>query len=97
LFDPIFQSGLLGRIVWALCLDRFILMFLPDLHLFRRIGYDDALMRERTQEAFTSSNIVTSPGPDSSPQARNDNRAETSPGHHLGNPCLNGEIQVTSA
>ena len=32
---------------------------------------------------------VTSLGPDSSPQDQNDNRAETSPGYHLVNPCLN--------
>ncbi|MDH3504370.1 MAG: hypothetical protein OEM58_07565 [Nitrospirota bacterium] len=40
LCEPIFQRGLLGRVFLALGLDRFMFVFLPDLHLLRQLGYD---------------------------------------------------------
>ena len=51
-WEPIFQSGFFGRGFVALCLCRFMLVFLTDLHLPRRIRYDDARMDGRIQQAL---------------------------------------------
>lgn len=42
-WEPIFQRGFLGRVFVAFGLARFMLVVLTDLHLPRRIRYDEAL------------------------------------------------------
>jgi hypothetical protein len=53
--EPIFQRGLFGRTLVVLCRGLFMFVFCTDLHLFRRIGYDDALMDGGLQQALALS------------------------------------------